>query len=234
VFPDQLPENFRKGLLDSFPGTGDTHIPIDPENWQTVTDGMYQVTQPGMFHTAGGEHLEGIDFGGKTGTAQQMSHEALEKTNKGKATNPNVWFVGVTPTKNPELVVAVLWQNGNKSWFAARIGARVVSAYVDKQRRLAHNLPPDKPAPPVEVGAVWTEPGSKADANGNAPERLQSGHFYVDSHGVVDGSGVVAENDKKAKPVPKPAAKSNSAAASSPSRIPSQLAAALPVRRKEE
>ena len=44
---------------------------------------MYQVTQPGAFHTAGGEHLEGIDFGGKTGTAQVMSHEALDKTNKG-------------------------------------------------------------------------------------------------------------------------------------------------------
>ena len=54
-----------------------------------------------------------------------MSHQALDKTAKGRNTNPNVWFVGVTPTRNPELVVAVLWQNGNKSWFAARIGAGV-------------------------------------------------------------------------------------------------------------
>ena len=83
-----------------------------------------------------------------------MSHEALGKTNKGRATNPNVWFVGVTPRRNPELVVAVLWQNGNKSWFAARIGAKVVSAYVDKQRRLAHNLAAHQdPAAPVEMGA---------------------------------------------------------------------------------
>jgi hypothetical protein len=28
------------------------------------------------------------------------------------------------------LVVAVLWQNGNKSWFPARIGAQVVAAFV--------------------------------------------------------------------------------------------------------
>ena len=71
-----------------------------------------------------------------------------------------MWFVGVTPTRNPELVVAVLWQNGNKSWFPARIGARVVSAYVEKQRRLEHNLGPDKTAAPVEMSAVWTTPGT--------------------------------------------------------------------------
>ncbi len=45
---------------------------------------MAQVTQPGLYHTAGGEHLEGIDFAGKTGTAQVMSHQALDKTGKGQ------------------------------------------------------------------------------------------------------------------------------------------------------
>ncbi len=228
VFPDQLPENFRKGLLDSYPGTGDTYIPIDPDNWTIITNGMAEVTQPGYFHTAGSAHLEGIDIAGKTGTAQQMSHEALEKTTKGRSTYPNVWFVGLVPRRNPELVVAVLWQSGEFSYYPARIGAQIVAAYVNKKRRLANNLPPPKAAPPVEVGAVWTEPGSKAGTNGNAPTRLQSGHFYVDSQGIV------AENETKAKPTPKPAAKSNRAAAISTAGIPSQLAAALPVRRKEE
>ena len=88
VFPDQLPEDFRKALTESFPGSGEAYIPIDPDNWQIVTDGMYQVTQPGLYHTAGGEHLDGIDFGGKTGTAQVMSHEALDKTNKGQIHEP--------------------------------------------------------------------------------------------------------------------------------------------------
>jgi len=124
VFPDQLSGDFRKALLESLPGSGDANIPIDPENWTTVTDGMAEVTQPGAFHTAGSAHLEGIDFGGKTGTAQVMSHEALGKTNKGHATNPNVWFVGLTPRRNPELVVAVLWQNGQFSYYPARIAPR--------------------------------------------------------------------------------------------------------------
>ena len=187
VFQDQLPADFRRDLLENLPGSGDVNIPIDPENWETITDGMYQVTQPGAFHTAGGEHLEGIDFAGKTGTAQVMSHEALGKTNQGRSTNPNVWFVGVVPRRNPELVVAVLWEHGNKSWFAARIGARFVSAYVEKQRKLANNLVPVKaPAPPpVEVGAVWTTPDGQKNANGEQTAKLHAGKFYVGPNGAV-------------------------------------------------
>jgi penicillin-binding protein 2 len=192
VFPDQLSSDFRQGLLDSFPGAGDVNIPIDPENWITVTDGMAEVTQPGAFHTAGSAHLEGIDFGGKTGTAQLMSHEALGKTAKGKSTYPNVWFVGVTPRRNPELVVAVLWQNGEFSYYPARIGAKIVSAYVEKQRRLAKNLAQpaksDKTDAPVEMSAVWTNP-DQPSANSQSPsaaaDRVQSGSFLVDKGGQI-------------------------------------------------
>jgi penicillin-binding protein 2 len=197
-----LPADFRKELLESLPGSGDVDIPIDPENWEIITDGMADVTQPGAFHTAGGEHLEGIDFAGKTGTAQVMSHEALDKTSKGRSTNPNVWFVGVTPRRNPELVVAVLWQNGNKSWFAARIGAKFVSDYVEKQRRLAHNLvPPKTPAPPpVEVGAVWTTPNTTADGKGETTAKLHAGKFFVGPNGVVQPGSQNGQPAKAMKP----------------------------------
>jgi penicillin-binding protein 2 len=177
VFPNQLPENFRKALIDSFPGAGDANVPLDPDNWVTITDGMYQVTQPGAYHTAGQEGLPGIDFGGKTGTAQTMSHEALDKTDKGKATRPNVWFVGVVPRRNPELVVCVLWENGGYSYYPARLGAQFVEYYVDKQRRLAHNLQPVKaaaPSAPVEVGAFWSDPVKDGKAG-----RVESGTLVV-------------------------------------------------------
>lgn len=195
VFPDQLPDDFRKAILDTFPGSGNVDIPIDPQNWVTITDGMAAVTQPGAFHTAGSAHLEGIDLAGKTGTAQLMSHEALGKTAKGRATYPNVWFVGVTPRRNPELVVAVLWQNGEFSYYPARIGAKVVSAYVEKQRRLANNLQAPKtatPQAPVEVGAVWTSPDTNVAAKNSAEipaARLHAGRFFLNpTTGTVDGS----------------------------------------------
>ncbi len=191
VFPNELQPDFLRAIQDTYPGSGNLDIPIDPENWQIITDGMYQVTQPGLYHTAGAEGLPGIDFGGKTGTAQVMSHQALDKTTKGKVTYPNVWFVGVTPRRNPELVVAVLFQNGNKSWFAARIGARIVTAYVDKQRMLAHNLQPTKAPPaPVEVGALWTTPDGEKNSAGTQTARLHTGHFFVNPQ--ADKSSVAA------------------------------------------
>lgn len=187
VFPDQLPADFRRDLYENLPGSGDLNIPIDPENWEIITDGMAAVTQPALYHTAGSAHLEGIDLAGKTGTAQVMSHQALDKTNKGHNTRPNVWFVGVVPRRNPELVVAVLWEHGEFSYYPARLGARFVAAYVEKQRRLANNLMPVKapPAPPVEVGAVWTTPDGQKNANGEETAKLHAGKFYVGPNGTV-------------------------------------------------
>jgi penicillin-binding protein 2 len=205
VFPDQLPEEFRKALPDSFPGSGEVNFPIDPENWVTITDGMAQVTEPGYFHTAGSAHLEGIDFGGKTGTAQVMSHEALSRTAKSKSNLPNVWFVGVTPRRNPELVVAVLWQNGEFSYYPARIGAKVVAAYVEKQRRLAKNLQPAKAAAPVEVSAVWTVPppaAGPASAAGKQPGRMQAGSFLIQNGRIVAGKAAKPEAAKLPKAAP--------------------------------
>ncbi len=183
VFPDQLPADFRRALLDTFPGSGDVNIPLDPDAWMTITDGMAEVTQPGLYHTAGSAHLEGIDLAGKTGTAEVVGHDAMGHTAKGHEFVPNVWFVGVTPRRNPELVVAVLWQNGEFSFYPARIGAQVVAAYVEKQRRLAHNLPavkststPAAPPKPAEVGAIWSQPEIK---NGQQIARIHAGHFYV-------------------------------------------------------
>ena len=99
---------------------------------------------------------------------------------------PNAWFVGVTPRRNPELVVAVLWQNGEFSYYPARIASKVVSAYVEKQRRLAHNLAPVKAAEaPVEVGAVWSVPDPEPGKDGSEPARIQAGHFFVHPGGQV-------------------------------------------------
>jgi membrane peptidoglycan carboxypeptidase len=130
-----------------------------------------------------------------------MSHEALGKTNKGKATNPNVWFVGVTPRRNPELVVAVLWQNGQFSYYPARIGAKVVSAYVEKQRRLANNLvTPAKPPAPAEMSAVWTVPPAPGKGKPGS-DRLEAGTFKVD-HGEIVGQGNPTAASGRAKDVP--------------------------------
>ena len=196
VFQDQLPPEFRKEISDNFPGSGKADVPISQQDWMTITDAMAQITEPGPFHTAVSGHLNGIDLAGKTGTAETISDAALKASGlKGRDTIPNVWFVGVVPRRNPELVVAVLWMHGNFSYYAARVGSRVVSAYVEKQRRLAHNLAPSKPVDnkPVEVGAIWSTLDPARGKHGKEVARLHGGRFFVDPQ---QNDPVVAANDR--------------------------------------
>jgi penicillin-binding protein 2 len=137
VFPDEVPADQLEAIHETFPGSGDKTIPLTPENWQTITDAMAQVTIMG---TAAASHLEGIDFIGKTGTAQVMSHEALARSGGGHKTVPNSWFVGMTPRRNPDIVVAMLWENGDQGASSAKWVAQIINSYVTKQRRHDNNI----------------------------------------------------------------------------------------------
>jgi penicillin-binding protein 2 len=155
VESDQLPAEYRQALYDSYPGSGDVTIPISPAVWETITDGMALTTNSG---TAATSHLENIDFAGKTGTAQVVNHSAGMKSLGTGAERANAWFVGIAPRRNPDIAVVVLVEHGG--WGAeasAPLAARVIEAFVDKQRRLDNNLLEAKAPSPVEVGAVWSE-----------------------------------------------------------------------------
>lgn len=137
VFPNEVPKEEEEAMVANFPGSGDRTIPIRTDNWQLISDAMAQTTITG---TAAAAHLEGIDFIGKTGTAQVMSHDALARSGGGHKTDPNAWFVGMAPRRNPDIVVAVLWEHGNWGNNSAKLAAQVIDAYVNKQRRLENNL----------------------------------------------------------------------------------------------
>ena len=106
--------------------------------------------------TAAASHLEGIDFAGKTGTAQVMGHDALARTGKSHRTVPNAWFVGMAPRRNPDIVVAVLWENGDWGANSAKLAAQVIDAFVEKQRKRNGNLREiaQAPNPPRESPSV--------------------------------------------------------------------------------
>ena len=63
---------------------GRVSIPIDPKNWEVITDAMAEV--PGPLGTANSAHLQGIDFAGKTGSAQTISNTLKAKLANGKRT----------------------------------------------------------------------------------------------------------------------------------------------------
>jgi penicillin-binding protein 2 len=140
VFPDEVPPEMLQTIHENYPGSGDVTVPLATENWEIITDAMAQATSPGPFNTAFASHLEGIDFIGKTGTAQVMSHAALARSGGGIRTRPNSWFVGMAPRRNPDIVVAVLWENGDWGSNSAKLGAQIVNAFVTKQRKRDNNI----------------------------------------------------------------------------------------------
>ena len=78
----------------------------------------------------------GVDFAGKTGTAQTISNAGKARIANGKADfKDNGWFVGVAPRRNPDIVVVVLFEGGEHGYFAARVASQVVKAYVEKQQQ---------------------------------------------------------------------------------------------------
>ncbi len=181
----QLPAQFRQALKDTFPGSGDTTIDLDPENWMTITEGMAGATDPAMGGTAAASHLEGVDFAGKTGTAQVASHAAIKLLGGVKGSKeflPNGWFVGVIPRRNPEFVVAVLWEHGDWGSYAAKLASQVATVYVNKKRIQDQNAQAlAGKSSPVEMGAVWSESVSAGQKSRHAgvtqSAQLHGGHF---------------------------------------------------------
>jgi penicillin-binding protein 2 len=160
VFPDEVPADQLEAIHETFPGSGDKTIPLTTENWQIITDAMANVTSSPI-GTAYAAHLDGVDFAGKTGTAQVMGHDALSRTNKGHNTEPNAWFVGMAPRRNPDIVVAVLWEHGNWGNNSAKLAAQIIDVYVNKQRKRDNNIrvadtlkPTPEPAKPESPAAT--------------------------------------------------------------------------------
>ena len=200
VDPAQLPADFRQALLDSFPGSGDSTIQMSPQTWDIITNGMAQATSPGEFDTAFASHLDGVDFAGKTGTAQVASHAALAHM-KGVDTRPNGWFVGVIPRRNPEFVVAVLWQHGDWGSNAARLAAQVATVYVNKQREMEHDILDQASTPkPVEMGAVWSvTPPADTNHPGQPQSQLHGAHFLLQT--AMDDAPAPAQSGRSPRAV---------------------------------
>ncbi|HUA91083.1 MAG TPA: penicillin-binding protein 2 [Terracidiphilus sp.] len=188
-----IPADFRQALLDSFPGSGDRTVPLNADTWMTITDGMAAATTPGLYHTAEAAHLDGVDFAGKTGTAQVVG--GGDTHTKGGEKTPNAWFVGMVPRRNPEMAIVVLQEHGDWGSGSAMIAQRVVIAYVNKMRRAENNVLNQAGAvKPVEVGAVWTDPepaGKKG--NGTEATALHGGHFFVDPGPMPEPKALASE-----------------------------------------
>ncbi len=120
-------------LLTSATPSPEIDFPISDATVDFITQAMYGVVNEGG--TAAASKLPGIEFCGKTGTAQVMGLENKARAGKDVQTKNNGWFVGFAPRRNPEIVVAVLVQAGGYgAESAAPIARDVVKAYYDKKQ----------------------------------------------------------------------------------------------------
>ena len=176
AFPEQFPPNFKQVALYDTKG----HVQIDEKNWETITDAMALVVSP--MGTANSAHLPGIDFAGKTGSAQTISNQLKSKMSAKEKSEykDNGWFVGVTPRRNPDIVVACLFEGGEHGALAARVASKVIAAYVEKQRRVQTNVAQaNGQNKQAEVAAVWH------DGDAQNPDKMQAGRFNVPADGTV-------------------------------------------------
>jgi len=119
-------------LMDGTPAA-EQRLSLTQHTVDTITEAMYGVVNEGG--TAAGARLEGIEFCGKTGTAQLISAAGLKRAGKNERRfTDNAWFVGYAPRRNPEIVVAVLVEHGEHGSSAAAPLARdIIRTYYDKK-----------------------------------------------------------------------------------------------------
>lgn len=124
---------FRDQLLAlgvDAPQERDQRFPLSESTWEAVTRGMWGVVNEGG--TGASARTPGLDIAGKTGTSQVVSVSLQQSAHKSEFRN-NAWFVGYSPSTNPEIVVSVLVMRGEHSAVAAPVARDVIKAYYDKK-----------------------------------------------------------------------------------------------------
>jgi penicillin-binding protein 2 len=155
----QTPSNNDTGDANAHSGSGanpastgillhEKHVELAESTVEQVTQGMY-----GVINEAGGTgnsvKLQGIEFCGKSGTAQMMSYSAASRLGLGKGKNDG-WFVGFAPRRDPEIVVAAVVEDTSEhgGTVAGPVVRDIVKAYYDKKEKKAHGESTAQNRPP--------------------------------------------------------------------------------------
>jgi penicillin-binding protein 2 len=123
-------------LLKDAQNVSEERFAISERTVEKITDAMYGVmNEPGG--TGASLKLAGIEFSGKSGTAQVIGYDVRARMGKQKKFEDNAWFVGYAPKRNPEICVAVLVQESGKHGgeAAGPVVKDIIKAYYDKKSK---------------------------------------------------------------------------------------------------
>ena len=142
---------------------------MNPDYLAAVLNGLNAVVNPGG--TAAAAMIQGVDFNGKTGSAQLASNDLVKSGQASEAvSHDNGWFVGFAPKTNPEIVVAAVFEAGEHGSAAALIARDIVKAYYDKKTRTQTERQAPAPALPVPAAPGAAPNGlSPATPNPQSP-----------------------------------------------------------------
>ena len=154
-------------LLKDAPSVAEERFNISESTVEKVTDAMYGVVNE-PHGTAGALKLTGVEFSGKSGTAQIINYDLRSRLGKVKQFKDNSWFVGYAPRRTPEIVVSVLVQaGGHGSEAAGPVVRDIVKAYYDKKTKksdgtvTAENKTNKRPPPAPMDPAAAIQPALK-------------------------------------------------------------------------
>lgn len=105
---------------------------VNLDNVGKVIEAMYGVVRNG---TAREAWLPNTEVCGKTGTAQLVSNETIQRRGLKGLVKDNAWFVAFAPRANAEIVVAALFEAGEHGASASIMVRDVIKAYFDKKGR---------------------------------------------------------------------------------------------------
>ncbi len=101
--------------------------PVAREHMDVLHEAMWSVVNGGG--TGGQARLKALEVCGKTGTSQRVSNATRLKANR-EDFEDDAWFVGYAPCRSPEVVVAVLLENGKHSYYAAAVARDVIQVWM--------------------------------------------------------------------------------------------------------
>ncbi len=165
-------------MLKDAQNVGEQKFPMSEDTVEKITEAMYGVVNEP--HGTGGQlKLAGVEFSGKSGTAQVIGYNKMALVKKGSQFADNAWFVGYAPKRNPEICVAALVQeSGQHGGEAAGPVVRdVVKAFYDKRTKRTEGISnadatkpydPAKGAPAATVVQPVMRPPDKRDAEPQA------------------------------------------------------------------
>jgi len=122
-------------MLKDAQNVSEQTFPLKDSTVEKITDDMYGAINQGG--TGASLKLQGIEFSGKSGTAQVIGYGTRDRIGKEKKFLDNAWFVGYAPRRDPEIVVSVLVQESGKHGgeAAGPVVRDIIKAYYDKKAK---------------------------------------------------------------------------------------------------